>query len=63
MIILEITPMQKDLIKEMVLILEERRKEENGHKSQIITPLYLSRRIERSYTGVLKALSNLKERI
>lgn len=58
-----VTELQKDLIKEMVLILEERRKEENGHKSQIITPLYLSRRIERSYTGVLKALSNLKERI
>jgi hypothetical protein len=61
--IIEVTETQRDIIKEILTILDERKKEKNGLKKTNVSPYQISKRINKSYFGVIKSLNNLKERL
>ena len=61
--LIEITATQRDLIKEIITILDERNLEKNGLKKTNVSPYRIAKRINKSYLGVKKSINNLKERL
>lgn len=61
--IIEITATQRDIIKEIITILDERNLEKNGLKKTNVSPYHIAKRINKSYLGVKKSINNLKERL